>query len=88
MPDGIDRYNLSGAGSVLNLRSTWGLIGRNDGSYDVSLGGGTIQVDNTGTGTGAGGNITIPLDAILSTVASTTTTLDTNGAVALSTPSR
>jgi autotransporter-associated beta strand protein len=78
MPDGIDRYNLSGS-SILNLRSTWGLIGRNDGSYDVSLGGGTIRVDDTGTGTGTGPNITVPIDAILSTVASTT--LDTNAAV-------
>jgi autotransporter-associated beta strand protein len=76
MFDGIDRYNLSGD-AILNLRSTWGLIGRNDGSYAVSLGGGTIKVDNTGTGTGTGANLTIPLDAILDTVDTTTTTLDT-----------
>ena len=79
MVDGIDRYSISGS-SILNLRSNWGLLGRNDGSYAVSLGGGTIRVDNTGTGTGTGANITIPLDAILATVAATTTTLDTNGA--------
>ena len=79
MADGIDRYNLSGS-SILNLRSTYGLIGRNEGSYSVRLGGGTIRVDNTGTGTGTGANITIPLDATIDTVASTTTNLDTNGA--------
>ena len=81
MPDGIDRYNLSGAGSVLNLRSNWGLIGRNDGSYVVSFGGGTVRVDDTGTGTGTGPNINIPLDATIDTVAATTTTLDTNAGV-------
>ncbi len=79
MIDGLDRYNLSGS-SILNLRSNWGLLGRNEGSYVVSLGGGIIRVDNTGTGTGTGANITILLDATMSTVASTTTTLDTNGA--------
>lgn len=79
MPDGIDRYNLSGAGSVLALRSTWGLIQRNV-TAAVSFGGGTVRVDNTGTGTGTGANLTIPLDATIDTVASTTTSLDTNGA--------
>lgn len=79
MADGIDRYNISGS-AALNLRSNWGLIGRNDGSYAVGFGGGTVRVDNTGTGTGTGANITIPLDAIIDTVAATTTTLDTNGA--------
>jgi hypothetical protein len=82
MPDGIDRYNLSGAGSILNLRSTWGLIQRN-ASTAVSFGGGTVRVDNTGTGGPAGNtgaNITIPLDATVDTVAATTTNLDTNGA--------
>jgi autotransporter-associated beta strand protein len=78
MPDGIDRYNLSGTG-LLKLRSTYGLIARN-ASTDVSFGGGTVQVDNTGTGVGTGANLNIPLDAAISTVASTTTTLDTNGA--------
>ena len=76
MPDGIDRYNISGS-SVLNLRSSWGIIGRNDGSYAVSLGGGIIKVDNTGTGLGTGPAITVALDAILDSVATTTTTLDT-----------
>ena len=76
MADGIDRYNISGL-ALLKLRSNWGFLGRNDGSYAVSFGGGTIQVDNTGTGTGTGANITIPLDAIIDTVAATTTTLDT-----------
>ena len=80
MADGIDRYTLSGAGSVLNLRSNYGLIGRNEGSYAVSFGGGTVRVDNTGTGTGTGANIIIPLDATIDTVASSTTALDTNGA--------
>jgi fibronectin-binding autotransporter adhesin len=79
MIDGIDRYNLS-TGAQLNLRSAWGLIGRNDGSYDVSLAGGTIQVDNTGTGFGTGADINVAIDAILSTADATTTTLDTNGA--------
>lgn len=78
MPDGIDRYNLSGSG-LLKLRSTYGLIARNV-STDVSFGGGTVQVDNTGTGVGTGADINIPLDAAISTVASSTTTLDTNGA--------
>jgi fibronectin-binding autotransporter adhesin len=79
MTDGIDRYNLSGS-AQLNLRSAWGLIGRNDLSYEVLLGGGTIRVDNTGTGTGTGADLTVPLDAILTTANGTTTTLDTNGA--------
>jgi len=79
MSDGIDRYNLSGS-AQLNLRSAWGLIGRNDLSYEVLLGGGTIRVDNTGTGTGTGPDLTVPLDAILTTANGTTTTLDTNGA--------
>jgi autotransporter-associated beta strand protein len=78
MPDGIDRYNLSGTG-LLKLRSTYGLIARN-ASTDVSFGGGTVQVDNTGTGVGTGADLNIPLDAAISTVASSTTTLDTNGA--------
>lgn len=82
MVDGIDRYNLSGAGSILNLRSTWGLIQRN-ASAAVSFGGGTVRVDNSGTGGPAGNtgaNLNIPLDANIATVASTTTNLDTNGA--------
>jgi fibronectin-binding autotransporter adhesin len=82
MPDGIDRYNLSGTG-LLQLKSTWGMIARNV-STQVTLGGGTIQVDNTGTGgpTGnTGADITIPLDIPIDTVATSTTTLDTNAAV-------
>ncbi len=79
MSDGIDRYNLSGAASVLALRSTYGFIQRN-ASAAVSFGGGTVKVDNSGTGTGTGANINIPLDATIDTVASTTTKLDTNGA--------
>ncbi len=79
MVDGIDRYNLSGASSVLALKSTWGLIQRNL-STAVSFGGGTVKVDNGGTGTGTGANITVPLDATIDTVASTITNLDTNGA--------
>jgi fibronectin-binding autotransporter adhesin len=77
MPDGIDRYNLSGG--VLNLRSNWGIIQRN-ASAAVSFGGGTVRVDNTGSGTGTGAAITVPLNAVIDTVGGTTTTLDTNGA--------
>ena len=77
MPDGIDRYNLSGG--VLNLRSNWGIIQRN-ASAAVSFGGGTVRVDNTGSGTGTGTAITVPLNAVIDTVGGTTTTLDTNGA--------
>ena len=76
MPDGIDRYNISGT-ALLKFRSNWGMIGRNETSYSVSFGGGTIQVDNTGTGTGTGPAINVPLDATIDTVTSTTTTLDT-----------
>ena len=81
MVDGIDRYNISGT-ALLKLRSTYGLIARN-ASTAVSFGGGTIQVDNTGTsGTTVttGANITVPLSAAIQTVAATTTKLDTNGA--------
>jgi autotransporter-associated beta strand protein len=81
MPDGIDRYNISGS-ALLKLRSEWGIIARNT-TTDVSLGGGTIQLDNTGTGGPAGNtgaDLDVPLDAILNTVDATTTTLDTNGA--------
>jgi autotransporter-associated beta strand protein len=81
MVDGIDRYNISGT-ALLKLRSTYGLVARN-ASTAVSFGGGTIQVDNTGT-SGAtvttGADITVPLSAEIQTVASTTTKLDTNGA--------
>ena len=49
-------------------------------SAAVSLGGGTVRVDNTGTGTGTGAAITVPLNAVIDTVGGTTTTLDTNGA--------
>lgn len=80
MEDGFDSYNISGT-SILNLRSTYGLIGRNDGSYNVNLGGGTIRVDNGGTGTGTGANIVVPIDAILTATPDTTTTLDTNAAI-------
>jgi len=81
MTDGMDRYSLSGS-ALLKLRSEWGLIARNP-STDVSLGGGTIQLDNTGTGGPAGNtgaDLDVPLDAVINTVALTTTTLDTNGA--------
>ncbi|MEK0451981.1 MAG: hypothetical protein RL088_4249 [Verrucomicrobiota bacterium] len=76
MPDGIDRYNISG-NALLKFRSSWGMLGRNETSYAVSFGGGTIQVDNTGAGTGTGPAINVPLDATIDTVTSTTTTLDT-----------
>jgi fibronectin-binding autotransporter adhesin len=78
---GIDRYNISGT-AELRIRSEWGVIARNV-STNVSLGGGTIRIDNTGTG-GAAGNTGVDLDTILdtplSTEASTTTTLDTAAA--------
>jgi autotransporter-associated beta strand protein len=77
--DGIDRYTINGAGAVLAIRSTYGLIQRNASSV-VSFGDGTVRVDNTGTGTGTGADITIPLDATIGTLTGTTTTLDTNGA--------
>jgi autotransporter-associated beta strand protein len=76
MPDGIDRYNL--LGGTLNVRSSWGIIGRNV-STAMLLGGGTIRVDNTGIGTGTGPAITIPIDVVVTTAGSGTV-LDTNGA--------
>jgi fibronectin-binding autotransporter adhesin len=82
MPDGIDRYNLSGTG-LLQLKSTWGMIARNV-TTQVTLGGGTVQVDNSGvsgTTITTGPDITIPLNIPIDTVASSTTTLDTNAAV-------
>lgn len=75
MPDGIDRYNLNAG--TLNIRSTWGMIARNT-STAVSLGSGTIRVDNNGNGTGTGANLTIPLDANITVTGAST--LDTNGA--------
>jgi autotransporter-associated beta strand protein len=77
MPDGIDRYNLNGG--TLNIRSSYGLIQRN-ASAAVSFAGGTVRVDNTGTGMNTGANLNIPLDANI-TVSGTASTLDTNGAL-------
>jgi fibronectin-binding autotransporter adhesin len=79
--DGIDRYNISGS-SVLRLRSEWGIIARN-ATTEVSLGGGTIQLDNTGAGGPAGNtgpDLDVPLDAVLHAVDTTSTTLNTGGA--------
>lgn len=66
---GTDQYSLSGT-ALLELRNTYGLVGRNTDAV-ISLGGGTIK--NAGSGIDVainGGNITT----------SGTTTLDTNGA--------
>ncbi len=76
MPDGIDRYNLNGG--TLNVRSTWGILGRNT-STAMAFNGGTLRVDNTGTGTGTGASLAIPVDVDL-TVGGAGSTLDTNGA--------
>ena len=78
MTTGVDQYNLTGG--ILNLRSAWGILQRNP-SAEFKLSGGTIRVDNTGTGGPAGNtgaNLNVPLDAVLAT--SGTATLDTNGA--------
>lgn len=72
MASSLDQYNLSGG--TLNLKSTYGIIQRNSG--EVNFSGGTIRVDNSGTGTGTGANLAIPLDTAL-TVTGTTATLDT-----------
>ena len=76
MTDGVDRYNLNGG--TLNVRSTWGILGRNT-STAMAFNGGTLRVDNTGTGTGTGPALAIPVDVDL-TVGGAGSTLDTNGA--------
>lgn len=66
---GADQYNLSGTG-ILELRSSYGIVGRNADAV-LALGGGTIR--NTGSGVDVainGSNIS----------AAGTTVLDTNGA--------
>ncbi|HET6407884.1 MAG TPA: autotransporter-associated beta strand repeat-containing protein, partial [Chthoniobacteraceae bacterium] len=73
--NGLDQYNLTAG--TLNIRSNWGIIGRN-GSTEFNLKGGTVRVDNTGTGTGTGANITVPFDVLIRTAGNST--LDTNGA--------
>lgn len=73
MLTGIDQYNLT-AGS-LALKSTWGIIQRNP-SAEFNLGGGTISIDNSGTGTGTGPALTVPL-ATLINVSGTASVLDT-----------
>jgi fibronectin-binding autotransporter adhesin len=75
MLSGIDQYNLSGG--TLNIRSNWGVIGRNV-STEFNFTGGTVRVDNTGTGTGTGANINVPFDSLIKIAG--TGTLDTNGA--------
>jgi autotransporter-associated beta strand protein len=67
MATGIDQYNLTGG--VLELKSAFGIIGRNLTTI-VNLGGGTIR--NT-----AADSTTVALNSVISTTASTTTTLDT-----------
>ena len=67
MATGIDQYNLTGG--VLELKSAFGIIGRNLTTI-VNLGGGTIR--NT-----AADSTTVALNSVISTAASTTTTLDT-----------
>ncbi|PAZ03727.1 MAG: hypothetical protein CAK88_13710 [Verrucomicrobiia bacterium AMD-G2] len=67
MATGIDQYNLTSG--VLELKSAFGIIGRNLTTI-VNLGGGTIR--NT-----AADSTTVALNSVISTAASTTTTLDT-----------
>lgn len=67
MTTGIDQYNLSGG--LLELKSAFGIIGRNL-TTNVNLGGGTIR--NT-----AADSTTVALNSVISTTTSTTTTLDT-----------
>jgi len=67
MATGIDQYNLTGG--VLELKSAFGIIGRNLTTI-FNLGGGTIR--NT-----AADSTTVALNSVISTAASTTTTLDT-----------
>lgn len=67
MTTGIDQYNLTGG--LLELKSAYGIIGRNL-TTNVNLGGGTIR--NT-----AADSTTVALNSVISTTTSTTTTLDT-----------
>jgi len=67
MTTGIDQYNLSGG--ALELKSAYGIIGRNL-TTNVNLGGGTVR--NT-----AADATDVALNSVISTTASTTTTLDT-----------
>ena len=75
MPTGIDQYNLSGG--TLALKSSYGFIQRNV-TAEFNLSGGTVKVDNNGTGPGTGADLSVPIDAPINT--SNTATLDTNGA--------
>ena len=75
MPTGVDGYNLNGG--TLSLRSTWGIVQRNP-SAGFNLAGGTIQVENSGSGHGTGANLTIPLSTNI-TVSGSGSRLDTNG---------
>ena len=77
MTTGVDQYNL--IGGTLNIRSAWGILQRNVSS-EFNFAGGTIRVDNTGTGgpvENTGANLNVPIDANLATTG--TATLDTNG---------
>jgi fibronectin-binding autotransporter adhesin len=75
---GIDQYNLNGG--TLNLRSTYGLHQRLNNTAEFNLGGGTVRVDNNGTGTGTGPNIIVPIDSVVN-VTGTASILDTNASV-------
>lgn len=75
MATGIDEYNLNAG--TLSIRSNWGILQRNT-SAAFNLGGGTVRIDNTGTGPGTGIDLTIPVDAEI-TVSGTGSAFDTNG---------
>jgi autotransporter-associated beta strand protein len=73
MLTGIDQYNLTAGG--LALKSTWGIIQQNPSS-EFNLGGGTISIDNSGTGFGTGPALTVPLNTLVN-VTGTASVLDT-----------
>ena len=75
MATGIDEYNLKAG--TLSIRSNWGILQRNP-SAAFNLAGGTVKIDNTGTGPGTGSDLTIPVDAEI-TVSGTGSAFDTNG---------
>ena len=75
MPTGRDEYNLNAG--TLAIRSSWGVLQRN-ATASFNLGGGTVLVDNTGTGTNTGANLMIPLDTSM-IVSGSGSTLNTNG---------
>ena len=62
---GVDQYNLNGG--TLNLKNTWGISG--NASTLLTLGGGTLRVDNAGP-------VTVPV-SVPATVTGTASILDT-----------